>query len=79
MAEIDQGLKSSNPVERRLARDAGEKIKMEDSKTRRYREDLVKATMNGDKDRAWAIRDHMVERRGGRSNSGKSGKTSFFF
>lgn len=66
--EIKQGLKSKDPMERKLAGIAAKRIRNEDGWTKTAREALVRETRLGNKGNAWQIRDDIVRRRGGRQN-----------
>lgn len=78
--EIEHGLKSSDPTERMLAKNAGEKIKKEDAWTKGARERLVEETRRGNKGNARQIREDMIDHRGGRQGRENRGeKVSFSF
>lgn len=80
IADIEKGLRSSDPLMREVAGNAGKKIKkqLNDSWTRDAREKLVKETLNGNKENAFQIRDDMVKHRGGREGKGSEAYSASF-
>lgn len=79
---VEKGLKSKDPLMRKVAKNAGNEIKkqLSDSWTRSAREKLVSETLKGNKDNATQIRDDMVKHRGGRLGKGNKGTAfSAFF
>jgi len=73
---VEQGLKSADPTERRLAQNAADNIKREQGNSweRDARERLIKETVRGKHDSAAGIRDDMVRHRGGRMGKGNRGE-----
>jgi len=72
---VEKGLKSPDPLMRKVAREAGRKIKeqLSDKWTRDARERLIKETMEGNTENAYQVRDEMVRHRGGRLGKGNWG------
>ena len=73
---VETGLKSKDPLMRKVARNAGNEIKkqLNNSWIRSARERLVEETKKGNRDNAFQIREDMVRHRGGRQGKGNKGE-----
>ena len=76
LKDIEKGLKSPDPLMRKVAGNAADKVKkqLNDSWTVSARETLIKETMKGKNGDATYIRDEMVKHRGGRLGKDNRGE-----
>lgn len=74
--EIEKGLKSGDPIIRRQANEARDKINKADSWLVSARERLVKDVRDGKNANAWDVRDEIIKHEG---RKGATSHTSFSF
>lgn len=72
---IEKGLKSVNPIERKQAKKAADKISKEDGWTKSARAELIKETLQGRKDNCTQIREDMVKHEGRKTGGGSRSVT----
>ncbi len=73
---VEDGLRSPDPLMRKVAKIAGDKIKkqLSDSWLRSAREKMIHETRMGRRDNATQIRDDIVKHRGGKDGKGGKGE-----
>lgn len=75
IVEIDKGLRSKDPLMRKVAGNARDNIrKQTDGWTKSARASLIRETLAGRTGNATQIRDDMVKHRGGRMGKGNKGE-----